>query len=243
MTKLNQIIAVEKTVKANTENAFTAACHLAQKPDLFSGLTKVYEPLVEDDVQLPGERKLVQAKVGSLLGDVVSALTRQFDLTATKDTANGSASADIVVNGTVLAANVPVTTLLWVEKRLVDIKAFISKLPVLDPAETWTFDNSNGYFASAPLETMRQIKKPVFLTVAPATDKHQAQVVRETEDVFTGKWTTTKLSGAIPTTRRDALLAACNELMEAVKVAREKANSADVTDVHIGESILGYLFR
>ena len=129
------------------------------------------------------------------------------------------------------------------EKKLVDVKTFISKLPVLDPAESWIYNPGTGYWHSAPLETMRQIKKPVFLTVAVATDKHQAQVVRETEDVFTGKWTTTKLSGAIPATRRDALLAQVNELTEAVKRAREEANSMTITDVNIGADILSYLFR
>jgi hypothetical protein len=243
VTKLNQIIAVEKTVKTNTENAFTKTLRIAEKADLFAGLTKVYEPLVEDDVVLPGEKKLVQARVGDLLNDVQDLLVRQFDLTATKDTANGSAAADIVVNGQVIATMVPVTTLLWIEKKLVDVKTFISRLPILDPAESWTYNTGTGYWQSSPLETMRQIKKPVFLTVAAATDKHQAQVVRETEDVFTGKWTTTKLSGAIPVTRRDALLAQVNELAEAVKRAREEANSMTVTDVNIGANILSYLFR
>src|SRR5687768_3534152 len=156
MTKLNQIIAVEKTVKANTENAFTKTLRTAEKADLFSGLTKVYEPLVEDDVTLPGEKKLVQARVGDLLNDVQDLLVRQFDLTATKDTANGSAAADIVVNGLVIATMVPVTTLLWIEKKLVDVKTFISRLPILDPAESWTYNTGTGYWQSAPLETMRQ---------------------------------------------------------------------------------------
>lgn len=242
-TELHKIIAVEKTVKANTENAFTKAHHLAQKTDLFAGLTKVYEPIVEDDVVLPGERKLVQARVSDLVDDVQAALIRQFDLTATKDTANGTATADIVVNGTVLAADVPVVTLLWIEKRLVDVKTFISKLPVLDPADTWTFDTGNGYYASAPLMTMRQVKEPKFITVHPGTDKIPAQVVRETEDVFKGRWTTTKLSGAIPATRRDTLMAQVNELIEAVKVARQEANSTCVDDVRVGTAIIGYLFR
>jgi hypothetical protein len=242
-TQLHKIIAVEKTVKANTENAFTKAYHLAQKTDLFAGLTKVYEPLVEDDVRLPGEQKLVQVRVSDLVDDVQAALIRQIDLTATKDTANGTATADIVVNGTVLATDVPVVTLLWIEKRLVDVKTFISKLPVLDPADTWSFDTGNGYYASAPLETMRQIKKPVFITVSPGSDKIAAQVVRETEDVPTGRWTTTKLSGAIPAARRDTLIAQVNELIEAVKVARQEANSVSVDDVRIGTALIGYLFR
>lgn len=243
MTRLNQLIAVEKTVKANTETAFTKAYRTAEKADLFSGLTKVYEPLVEDDVTLPGEKKLVQARVDDLLDGIRALLVRQIDLTVTKDTANGSAAADIVVDGTVIAERVPVTTLLWIEKKLVDVKTFVSKLPVLDPADTWTYDTGNGYYASAPLVTMRQAKEPRFITVHPGTDKIPAQVVRETEDVFKGKWTTTKLSGAIPATRRDALLAKVNELAEAVKRAREEANSVTIEDIRIGDGILGYLFR
>lgn len=242
-TQLHKIIAVEKTVKTATENAFTSAYHLAQKPDQFAGLTKVYRPLIEDDVVLPGERKLIQARVSDLVDGVQAALIRQFDLTATKDTANGNAKADITLNGTVVARNVPVTTLLWIEKRLVDIKTFVSKLPVLDPSDTWDFDADNGYYASAPLKTMRQVKEAKFITVAKATDKHAEQVVRETEDVFKGEWTTTKLSAAIPATRRDQLLTQVDEMIVAVKLAREEANSISVDDVRIGTEVIGYMFR
>lgn len=242
-TQLHKIIAVEKSVKATTEGAFTSAYHLAQKPDLFAGLTKVYRPLIEDDVVLPGERKLIQARVSDLVDGVQAALIRQFDLTATKDTANGHAKADIVINGTIVAVKVPVTTLLWIEKRLVDVKTFVSKLPVLDPSDVWHFDTDNGYYASAPLLTMRQVKEPKFITVAKATDKHAEQVVKETEDVFKGEWTTTKLSGAIPASRRDQLLTQVDEMIIAVKLAREEANSATVQDVNIGTAIIGHMFR
>lgn len=243
LTKLNQIIAIEKTAKANSEAGFTASYHRAQKSDLFAGLTKVYQPLKEDGTQLPGEKRIVQATVPGIIGDIQASLEGLFDLTATKDTANGHAKANIVVGDVVVAEQVPVSTLLWLEKKLVDLKTVLGKLPVLDSADVWAFDGGMGLYRSEPVSTMRQQKVPKFITIAPATDKHAAQVVRETEDVFEGTWTTTKLSGAIPASRREQLLAQVTELQVAVKVAREEANSMTVTDVRIGARILGYLFR
>lgn len=243
MAKLNQLIAVEKNVKAESETTFTKAYQLAQKPDLFDGLVKAYEPFEEDGVALPGERKLIQATVPSLIDTVEAALTRLIDLTVTKDTANTRAAADIKVDGVVIADAVPVTTLLWLEKKLVDLRTFVSKLPVLDPATVWTFDAGQGVYVSEPLTTIRQKKVTEYITVAQATDKHPAQVAKEQKDVPEGRWIAVKQSGAMTVTDRNALLTRLSKLMIAVKQAREEANSIQVTDVKIGEQILGYLFR
>lgn len=48
-----------------------------------------------------------------------------FDVTATKDWANCEARADVTVDGWVLVSAVPVSCLLFLEKRLTDIYAFV----------------------------------------------------------------------------------------------------------------------
>lgn len=242
MTKLNQIIALEKGVKADAERSVTNIYHQFQRADAFNGLVRTYEPLEEDGTALPPESKKVTAKVPDLTAQLVADWTRLFDLTATKDTTNQAAVADIVVNGVTLVDSVPVTTLIWLEKRLVELKAIISKMPVTDIAEDWVFDADNEVWRSTTVRTLRQKKVTEYVTVAPATDKHPAQVRDVTKDVPEGYWNTTKLSGATSPSKREQLLARIAVLTEAVKKARETANMTDVYDRSVGQALFGFVF-
>lgn len=142
MARLNQIIAVEKGVKSQSFQDLSEAHHLLQKPGLLAGIARTYRPKDEEGEQLPPESTRVQAKAEDVIRKTVEVLTRLFDVTATKDWTNCRAKADVVVDGKVLLEQVPATYLLFLEKQLVDIHTFVKKLPVLDAAETWTFDDS-----------------------------------------------------------------------------------------------------
>ncbi|ROT33547.1 hypothetical protein EF879_00880 [Micromonospora sp. HM5-17] len=236
------MIGLEKGVKAAADAALSKAHHDAQKPDLFVGLVRTYEPLEEDGYVLPSESKKVAAKVPQMVTDVRAALERLFDLTLTKDTANTGAKADIKVGDAVLARDVPVTTLLWLEKQLASLRGLIAKLPVTDVADDWTWDPDNGVFRSATVKTMRTRKSEDFIVVVPPTDKHPAHVEKVTKDVPEGIWSTTKLSGAISPTQRDRWLAQVTAVIEAVKTAREQANMVEVVDRKMGRAILDFVF-
>jgi hypothetical protein len=77
--------------------------------------------------------------------------------------------------------------------------------------------------------------------MAEATPQHPAQVQMYMEDVPAGDWTTVKFSGALPAARVRVLLDRVTALQQAVKYAREEANTAEVTDREAGEAIFRYL--
>jgi hypothetical protein len=172
----------------------------------------------------------------------VEILTRLFDVTATKDWANGQARADVVVDGNVLLSDVPVTYLLFLEKQLVDLHTFVRKLPVLDASETWTFDASADCWATEAIQTVRTKKIPRNHVKAEATEHHPAQVEVYYEDVPVGYWRTVKFSGAMPARRVNEILERVEKLQQAVKFAREEANNVEVDDQRIGEQVFYYLF-
>lgn len=243
-TALHQLIAVEKTIKATEETAVNKAYHSIQKPELFTGLNKTYQPKDEEGFQHPPESKKVLANAATLVTEVQAAMERLIDHVATKDTANQVAKADIVLSGKTIVTGVPVSTLLYLEKKLVDIRTFVGKLPVLDPTDTWTWDAANQNYRSEPYSTVRQVKKTSFIVPAggEATKEHKAQIVQVTDDVVEGAWTTTKLSGAVSPQWKQAVLHRVDELTMAVKRAREVANATIVTDVHIANALLNYVF-
>lgn len=53
MAKLNQIIAIEKGVKARVYGELTGLNKAVQKPELFNGFAKAYQKKDEDGEDLP----------------------------------------------------------------------------------------------------------------------------------------------------------------------------------------------
>ena len=242
MTKLNQIIAVEKGVKSKSFQELTEAHHAVQKAALLSGLSRTYQPKDEEGEQLPPESTRVQVKAEEVLRRTAATLTRLFDVTATKDWANCVAKADVKVDGRTLVEGVPVSYLLFLEKQLTDLHTFVKKLPVLDAAESWAHDPSTDAWKTEPVKTIKTKKVPRNHVKAEATEKHPAQVEVYYEDIPVGYWTTVKFSGALPAARVNELLERVETLQAAVKFAREEANGTAVTDQRVGEAVFGYLF-
>ncbi|MFE9395964.1 hypothetical protein [Streptomyces flavidovirens] len=242
MAKLNQIIAVEKGVKSKAQQDLTAAQHSLQKPALLAGISRTYQAKDEEGEQLPPESTRVQVRAEDVLRETAKTLTRLFDVTATKDWANCTARADVTVDGRVLVSEAPVSYLLFLEKQLADINAFVRKLPVLDASEAWTLDPSTDDWKTDPVRTLRTKKVPRNHVKAEATDKHPAQVDVYYEDIPVGYWTTVKFSGALTARRVNELLERVEKLQQAVKFAREEANGAEVVDRRVGDAVFGYLF-
>jgi hypothetical protein len=241
-TKLSQIIAIEKGVKSKSYADLTQAHHDVQKQALLTGLSRTYQPKDEDGEQLPPESTRVQVKGEDVLRQIAANLTRLFDVTATKDWANCTARADVVVDGRPLLRDVPVSYLLFLEKQLTDLHTFVKKLPVLDGAEAWTHDPSTDWYRTEAVRTLRTKKVPRNHVKAEATEKHPAQVEVYYEDIAVGYWTQTKFSGALPAQRVNELVERVEKLSQAVKFAREEANTFEVTDQRVGETVFGYLF-
>lgn len=242
LTKLNQIIAIESGVKSKALRDETDLYRVLGKPALLTGISRTYRKKDDDGDDFPSESTPVQVTVDDVLNKLSSSLVRLFDVTLTKEAANAQAKADVKVDGQVLLADVPVTYLLFLEKQLVNLNTFVSKLPVLDPGVQWHKDENTGAWASDATETTKGKKVPRVLELAKATEKHPAQVEVYHEDVVIGYWTKVDFSGAVHAVRKAELLDRVEKLTTAVKFAREEANNADVFDENAGEKVFGYLF-
>jgi len=154
------------------------------------------------------------------------------------------ASANVVVDEETLLTDVPVSYLLFLEKQLTDLHTFIKKkLPVLDSAESWAFNDSADCWSTEPVRTIRTKKVPRNHVKAEATEKHPAQVEVYYEDITVGYWTTVKFSGSLPAKRISELLERVEKLQHSVKFAREEANNSVAVDRKVGDKVFGYLFR
>ena len=242
MPKLNQIIAISAGKKSSAQKAITEAHHSLQKTAQLEGISRTYKPKDDEGEQLPPEKKLVQLKAWDAVAGVTTALVELFDIVATQDQANCLAKANVVVDGNAVLKDIPVTTLLFLEKQLVDLHTFVEKFPTLDPGETWHYSPDVDYHASESNQTTKTRKVLKNHVKSEATKEHPAQVETYTEDVIVGYWTTIKFSGAIPAKERNEILARVRKLQEAIKSAREEANNLEVVSKKIGAPVLKYLF-
>jgi hypothetical protein len=245
MTRLCQIVALESGVRNKAYAELTEHFKAIQRAQQVSGLTRTYDPKDAEGETFPAESTRVQVTVDAALKVSVTALTRLFDVTATKDWANTVARADVTLPGLdePLLVGVPVTYLLFLAKQLKDLRALIVKMPVHDPADRWVpADQPGVYRTEPPVVSHRTRKVPRNHVKAPATDKHPAQVDVYFEDITVGYWTAVKFTGGIPEARQAGLLARVDTLAEAVSNAREEANARQVEDVHAGAAVLSWIF-
>ena len=241
--KLNQIIAVVSGKKKQTDAALTEIYHkLQSKGDLFNGLTRTYKATADDGETLPSEIKLPQVNTKDAITAAKTVLKDLIDVVAVQDNTNTIAKADVVVDDKVIIADVPVTYLLFLEKQLENIGAFVSKLPTLDPGERWEFSAEQDCYVTKPNVTNRNVKTPRVLIKVAATDKFPAQVDVYNEDVKAGEWTNVKLSTCIDVKQRNEFQGRVRKLIDAVKFAREQANSIETVKVEYADDLLSYIF-
>lgn len=241
--KLSQVLAVDKSTKPRVYAAVSEIHKLLQKAALFNGFSKTFAPLDEAGEKLPPESQRVQQTVPDLLRQTEHLMSEHFSVNARREWTNQIANNSISVDGAVLIDNVPVAYLLFLEKQLNDLRSMFAVLPVLDPAEDWKQD-TNAMYRTEPVQThrTRKLQRPIVLY--NATEQHPAQTQLITEDVISGHWTTTKLSGAISLPDRTRLLDRVDKVLAAVKIAREAANAREeATSVpDVGKDVFNYLF-
>lgn len=242
MARLNQIIAIEKDNRTRAEQIAFAAYKQLAKPEPLTGIIKTYLPRDEQGEQLPSQGTRVQATVEETLQELSIITARFLDLLGSKERTNQEAVADVILDGTVFIPNAPVTFLLALERILSEELVQAKKLPVLPLEFEWADYDGAGVYQTPPIVTVRSKKVPKNHVKAPATDKHPAQVEVYYEDVAVGDWTTRHFSGMIPIARKHQIIDRITSLLEAVKQAREEANTTEVVDFKTGAAVFSYIY-
>lgn len=240
--KLNQVLAIEKGVKSASYNSLTALDKKAQKAALYDGRNRTYSPIDDEGEVYPPESQRVQLRSQEVLRQIQDTLSEYFDTVFTKDSSNLEAIAEVRVDGKVILDRVPVTHLLFLEKQLTDLRTMVGRIPVLDPAETWAWDDGQSAFKTDPVKSAKTKKIPRNHVKAKATEHHPEQVEVYHEDVVVGYWTNIKYSGALSQVRKDQLIDRIEKLQRAVKMAREHANSIEVERKQTADSLFGFIF-
>ena len=241
MTKLSAIVALSNGLKERTRKEITTLHRSMDHEQGMKGLVRIYRSHDEEGEQLPTETKVVQVLVNDLVNQALIKWKNLWELILAQDVANTEARADIVVDDVVLCETVPVTTLIWLQKQLDDVRTFVSNIPILDPSQEWHFDDNTNCYVSKRQETTRTKKVLRNHVKAEATKEHPAQVEVYQEDVVVGYWSKVEQSGMIPAKTKVELIERIEKVQDAVKVAKENANTLEVSKQERLAKLFDYL--
>jgi hypothetical protein len=246
MTKLHEIIAVEGDVESVAKKVIDeGVVTFTKKPDHFNGQQTSLKMFKEEDRQQEvAETKDMVDTVKDKLAYIFDQVAKHYDLYATKGLTNTKACADIVVDGTTLASDVPATVLLGMESQLKQIRALIEAAPTLAPGVPWQPATTRGagvYETREPDVRMKTVKTVQHKILVAPTDKHPAQIEKWTEDLPVGKYEVHKWSGMLSPAEKSLLLSKTDNLIRSVKKARQRANNTEVVELPLGKRLLDYI--
>lgn len=243
--KLHELLAIDKSLglqadktRGDLANTFEKKRHLFEEKKL------VFTPLAEGAPSTVENQSDIQTTVKKEYDWVREHLVKAFDAAYQVAETNTVARADISLeDGTVIAAAVPATALLELEKSLADVTALIAATPTLDPAKGFTKDANRDLFQARPVTKTRTKKDKVVIVKYEATKEHPAQTELIDKDIPVGTIQEQEWSGLITPSEKAALLNQAEVLSRAVRQARARANDQEVDkSKKIGEKLLGYIF-
>lgn len=244
--KLHELLAVDSNLKGQADKTRGELSHtFEKKPHLFGKKLIVSKPIAEG-IETVEEQSDLQTTVRKELAWIGGIMANALDVSYQVALGNTTAKADIVLeDGTPLASNVPVTSLLELEKRAAEIKALVVSIKTLDPAKGFTLDASEGkaIYKARTAVSVRTKKTQRPIVLYDATKEHPAQVQLLSEDLPVANVTTYEWSGLITPNEKGDLLDRCENLERAIKQARARANETTVdTGNKIGGQLLEYVF-
>lgn len=239
--KLNQALAAEAQQKGRIEEG-RKWIKGGIRSMVMDGALQTYTPLEEGGEQLPPDEKLVQDSCAGVFRELVGYFTPFIDATATKDYGNVVAKADVVMGGMTLLKDAPVPFLLFVEKTLTEWRGFINGMPQRDRGKRWV-EQEGDVWVTDPQPKIRTIDIEVPVELSPATVQHKAQVKLATRRTQVGNYEVVHRSGATSQEEKEALLIRCDNLIAAVRAAREGANTTEINAIKVGAKVFHYLFE
>lgn len=248
--KLHEALAVKTSVETQATKCRTElAGTFEKKRHLFEEKRITFQPFAEGQSQTVESQSDIQTTVPEELDWISDFIEKAIDVSYQIADANTTARADIILDEdnkpVVLAANVPATVLLELEKRVGELTTLVMAIPTLDPAKGFVRDTNRkpGIYQARTVNKTRTKKVTDVLVLLAPTKEHPGQAKEITKDVDVGSIQEQEWSGLINPIRKAELLDRCETLTRAITRARARANETEVNKTKkIGKSLLDYVF-
>lgn len=196
MAKLHEALAVEGNLEGLAKKVLAEAVGtFTKRTDHFTGFHKTLQMDEEGAMGVPDESKELTTTVGDKLDYLEKHLVKYWDCVLQKEATNQVAKSDIVVDGEVLANDVPATFLLGMETKLKNLREVYSFIPTLQPGVAWEKDESQNdqgrvWKASQPQEKIKTKRVSKSQVLYEATEHHPAQIDKWEEQERVGVFVT-----------------------------------------------------
>jgi hypothetical protein len=247
MGKLHEVLAVEPDLEGTFRKILKEAeVTFSKKAHHFIGSVRRYEPFAEEakDSESFEEPVNMDTTVTEKLAYMFEHVNRYFDVVAQKDATNQSAKADVIVDEKVLLKDVPVTTLLGLQKKIGLIREVLVHVPTLNPGIEWTKTPEKGegvWSRKNPESQFKTSKTFKSQILVEATKEFPAQIEKWQEDVNIGRYTKEEWCGMMTPAQKSEMLGRCDALLRGVKEARQRANATEVTPMSIGKVMTDFI--
>lgn len=245
MTKQHELLAVEADVQGQYKTITAETRKVFKNDHMFKGFIKTLTMFDEKDSALNAEeRSPIATTVNERLDYTGKAISRYLDVVLQKEATNQKAVADIVIDGTVIAKDVPATFLLGLENKLREIRVLYENIPTLDMSMEWEQAADLGkdiWRQKYPEEALKTKKQFQHQILVEPTEHHPAQIEKWEEQVPVGKYVKKNWCSMITSTRKAELLGNIDKLSSAVKKARQRANSTEVEKTNIGNKLMLFI--
>lgn len=233
MPKIHEVLAAEKSVNAAWQKLHEETAAKFHKPEFFNGHVKSLKmidegPASEALEKAAAEQMPVRTNVHDTLAYALGIYYNAEKLQLQKNATNRAATADVVFRGETLLKGMPVDQLLGLEARLAKIRELYISLPTLDASKNWAWSETEGVWVAPAEQAVKTDKVMTPVILAPATDKHPAQVEKVTKDIPVGTFSLVRRSGAATAVQKAEAIKLIDELLVEVKQARMRANDTEV---------------
>lgn len=241
MGKLHELLAVEGDLKSRSQQAKSQIVKLSTDgTSRLLGKAITYQVAEGED-----ERVAEVTELSTTLQEELSLFLDTYgkwvDAALQKEITNREATADIIIDGKTIFADLPATALLNLESKLSEIRAVYEAIPTNDLAERWEWDEGREHYVSTERVTYITKKVPKVLVLYEATEEHPAQTESFYEDVRIGTRMTTLHSGMLSPKEKRERLGRIDRLLQAVKKARQRANDIEVKEENIAKTLFDFI--
>jgi len=248
MSKLHELLAVEadKLGIANKIIDETGKVFVS-KHEHFEESHKYLESFLEDErTDAFEEHRSMVTTVPDKISYMFESFISCLDLLYQKELTNRKACADLIINDTVIAKDVPAVYLLALENKFKAIRNVFDVLPTLKPGVEWIKDEQKGngiYKAVHAEKKFKTAKTFQHQVLYEATDRHPAQIEKWEETKNVGVYITERYSGMTTPIQKSIYLSKIDQVIQACKKARQRANCQEIVQCSIGKNIIDFIMN
>ena len=250
MPKQHALLAVLATKKKTADDTLADTKRTFGKIDTyFSGSVKTTKAHDEArSKELDGtEHQALTTTVPVKLQHTTGLLAGYLDVICAIDTGNTIAKADFVLGGKTVLENVPAPTLIAIEREFKKLLEVLKDAPTHPLGKEWEEDKDaqhpGTYKTVHDVVTKRTEQTIVAQVLAPATDKHPAQVDKLSVQKAIADITTSFQTGTISSAEKARLCERCQEIITAAAEALTRANDVEVNAAKIGDKLYAFVLE